>query len=184
MTQAKQVAAWHQSKLPKYKVSTKDYPTGDNANHLLSTPSTGAGNYQSFNELMYTTFVAQRASGTSTLFTKSSGSFVSTEPMNYPGNNLTTQKSAAAAGTGQADRGGEFEGLTIQDKGGRRPYVKLSPSTGLSRCPVKTSSRAGSFNTGFCTPRTHTHPFNGPFAFSALTLLVGQQEGHPAYKKT
>ena len=35
---------------------------------------------------------------------------------------------------------------------------------------------------------THTHPFNGPFfrtirAFSALTLLVGRQEGHPACKK-
>jgi len=37
---------------------------------------------------------------------------------------------------------------------------------------------------------THTHPFNGPLsrttwttAFSALTLLVGRQEGHPACKK-
>jgi len=34
----------------------------------------------------------------------------------------------------------------------------------------------------------HTHPFNSHFfrtirAFSALTLLVGQQEGHPACKK-
>ena len=29
-------------------------------------------------------------------------------------------------------------------------------------------------------------PFFSPssFAFSALTLLVGRQEGHPAYKKT
>jgi len=25
---------------------------------------------------------------------------------------------------------------------------------------------------------------NNSFAFSALTLLVGRQEGHPAYKKT
>jgi len=33
--------------------------------------------------------------------------------------------------------------------------------------------------------RTHTQPFNGlwSFAFSALTLLVGRQEGHPACKK-
>jgi len=29
---------------------------------------------------------------------------------------------------------------------------------------------------------THTHPFNHPCAFSDLTLLVGQQEGHPACK--
>jgi len=35
---------------------------------------------------------------------------------------------------------------------------------------------------------THTHQFNSPFsgttdAFSALTLLVGRQESHPACKK-
>ena len=33
---------------------------------------------------------------------------------------------------------------------------------------------------------THAHPFNGPlslYSFSALTLLVGRQEGHPACKK-
>ena len=36
-----------------------------------------------------------------------------------------------------------------------------------------------------CNIHTHT-PFNGPvpgLAFSALTLLVGRQEGHPACKK-
>ena len=35
------------------------------------------------------------------------------------------------------------------------------------------------------TMSKHTHPFNGPLsAFSALMLLVGWQEGHPACKKT
>jgi len=34
------------------------------------------------------------------------------------------------------------------------------------------------------TMSKHTHPFNGPLsAFSALMLLVGWQEGHPACKK-
>jgi len=30
---------------------------------------------------------------------------------------------------------------------------------------------------------TFRHVHNMPFAFSALTLLVGRQEGHPACKK-
>jgi len=40
-----------------------------------------------------------------------------------------------------------------------------------------TDSPVGATPTGLTAP----HPHN-PNAFSALTLLVGRQEGHPAYK--
>jgi len=34
-----------------------------------------------------------------------------------------------------------------------------------------------------CTLKVNTHKFRQCFAFSALMLLVGRQEGHPACKK-
>ena len=37
----------------------------------------------------------------------------------------------------------------------------------------------GQSREGFCRMRVYTHSF----PFSALTLLVGRQEGHPACKK-